>query len=59
MVAQRLYESGFITYMRTDSTRLSDDAKKLAKEYITSNYGKEYTGGKVTLEPFESFVIEI
>ena len=42
MVAQRLYESGFITYMRTDSTRLSDDAKKLAKEYITSNYGKEY-----------------
>jgi len=42
MVAQRLYEAGFITYMRTDSTRLSDDAKKLAKEYITSNYGKTY-----------------
>ena len=42
MVAQKLYESGFITYMRTDSTRLSDDAKILAKEYITSNYGKKY-----------------
>lgn len=42
MVAQRLYEAGFITYMRTDSTRLSDDAKALAKEYITSNYGKNY-----------------
>lgn len=42
MVAQKLYEAGFITYMRTDSTRLSDDAKELAKEYITSNYGKNY-----------------
>lgn len=42
MVAQKLYEAGFITYMRTDSTRLSDDAKFLAKEYITSNYGKNY-----------------
>ena len=42
MVAQKLYESGYITYMRTDSTRLSDDAKKLAKEYIIENYGKKY-----------------
>lgn len=42
MVAQRLYESGYITYMRTDSTRLSDDAKKMAKEYIVSNFGKNY-----------------
>ena len=42
MVAQKLYESGYITYMRTDSTRLSDDAKKMAKEYIVSNFGKNY-----------------
>lgn len=42
MIAQRLYEAGFITYMRTDSTRLSDDAKKMAKEYITEKFGKEY-----------------
>ena len=42
MIAQRLYEAGFITYMRTDSTRLSDDAKKMAKEYITDKFGKEY-----------------
>lgn len=42
MVAQRLYEAGYITYMRTDSTRLSDDAKKMAKEYITENFGKNY-----------------
>lgn len=42
MVAQKLYEAGYITYMRTDSTRLSDDAKKMAKEYITSKFGKNY-----------------
>lgn len=42
MVAQRLYESGFITYMRTDSTRLSDDAKKMAKDYIEKSFGKNY-----------------
>lgn len=42
MVAQRLYESGYITYMRTDSTRISDDARKMAKEYIEGNFGKNY-----------------
>jgi DNA topoisomerase-1 len=42
MVAQKLYESGYITYMRTDSTRLSEDAKELAKEYIIDNFGKKY-----------------
>ena len=42
MVAQRLYESGYITYMRTDSTRISDDAKKMAKDYIISKYGDDY-----------------
>ena len=42
MVAQRLYEHGFITYMRTDSTRLSEDAKNMAKKYITDTFGKNY-----------------
>lgn len=42
MVAQRLYESGYITYMRTDSTRLSDDAIKMAKSYIIGEFGKNY-----------------
>ncbi len=42
MIAQKLYEAGHITYMRTDSTRLSEDAKKMAKSYIVSNYGNNY-----------------
>lgn len=41
-VAQNLYESGKITYMRTDSVNLSDTALKMAKEEITRSYGKEY-----------------
>lgn len=42
-VAQRLYEAGLITYMRTDSLNLSDDAKKEAAEEITSYYGPSYS----------------
>ena len=43
VVAQRLYEAGLITYMRTDSVSLSDDAKKEAQEEIMSSYGKEFS----------------
>lgn len=42
MIAQGLYEAGYITYMRTDSTRVSDDAIKMAKAYICKNYGENY-----------------
>ncbi|HVA97555.1 MAG TPA: type I DNA topoisomerase [Bacteroidia bacterium] len=42
MVAQRLYEAGKITYMRTDSVNLSDTAIEQATEEITSAYGKNY-----------------
>ena len=42
VVAQRLYESGNITYMRTDSVNLSDTALNQAKEAITENYGAKY-----------------
>jgi DNA topoisomerase-1 len=42
LVAQRLYESGKITYMRTDSVNLSETAMNQAKEAITTNYGKKY-----------------
>ncbi len=43
MVAQRLYEAGLITYMRTDSVNLSSEAMTNAQEEITSSYGAEYS----------------
>ncbi len=42
-LAQRLYESGHITYMRTDSTTLSSLALEMANNYIVNNFGKEYS----------------
>ncbi len=54
-IAQQLYEGvditgegtvGLITYMRTDSLRLSDEATAAAKEFILGRYGKEYYPGK-------------
>ncbi|MDD2489059.1 MAG: type I DNA topoisomerase [Bacteroidales bacterium] len=42
MVAQQLYEAGYITYMRTDSVNLSQMALTLAEEEITNSFGKEY-----------------
>ena len=49
-VAQKLYEGialkdetvGLITYMRTDSTRISDDAQSAAKDFILANFGEKY-----------------
>jgi DNA topoisomerase-1 len=41
-VAQRLYEQGLITYMRTDSVNLSPEALTAAQEAITAQYGEEY-----------------
>jgi DNA topoisomerase-1 len=42
MMAQRLYEAGYITYMRTDSTNLSKEAVEACREYILDSYGKKY-----------------
>lgn len=41
-IAQQLYENGFITYMRTDSTSLSDEALKGARGFVTREYGLDY-----------------
>ncbi|RQM96739.1 DNA topoisomerase I [Staphylococcus warneri] len=55
MIAQQLYEGidlkrqgtvGLITYMRTDSTRISDQAKSEAKNYIIDKYGNEYVSNR-------------
>ena len=42
-IAQRLYEAGLITYMRTDSVNLSDDAKNAAKNEILNSFGNNYS----------------
>ncbi|MBQ9936067.1 MAG: type I DNA topoisomerase [Lachnospiraceae bacterium] len=55
-VAQQLYEGvdikgkgtiGLISYLRTDSTRISEEAARSAKDYITSTFGDAYVGGMV------------
>ncbi|KEA53625.1 DNA topoisomerase I [Mangrovibacter sp. MFB070] len=45
MLAQRLYEAGHITYMRTDSTNLSQDAVNMVRGYIEDNFGSQYLPG--------------
>ncbi len=54
-VAQQLYEGvdigkgqmvGLITYLRTDSTRVSEEARTMAAEFIKANYGEEYLAGE-------------
>ncbi len=42
IVAQRLYENGHITYMRTDSVNLSNQSLNSAQKYITDAYGTKY-----------------
>ena len=55
-IAQELYEGvkikgrgtiGIISYIRTDSTRISEEARASAKDFIFENYGEEYYGGNV------------
>ncbi len=45
--AQKLYESGLVTYIRTDSVRVADTARSAAAEYIKERYGDEYAYGGV------------
>ena len=43
VIAQKLYEAGYITYMRTDSVNLSQDAINMARNVILKNYGEKYS----------------
>ena len=49
MLAQRLYEAGHITYMRTDSTNLSQDAIAMARGYVSENFGDKYLPKEATV----------
>ena len=63
MLAQQLYEGidlgkkegtvGLITYMRTDSTRISETAKTEAHEYIKNEFGAEYISTKIAEKAIE------
>ena len=46
MMAQQLYEAGYITYMRTDSTHLSGDAITMCRKFIGDNFGADYLPDK-------------
>ena len=45
-IAQKLYEAGHITYMRTDKAVIAEDAVTVIKEWIQANYGEEFVGQK-------------
>lgn len=49
MMAQRLYEAGYITYMRTDSTNLSGDAVEMVRNFIDGEYGAKYLPEKANV----------
>jgi DNA topoisomerase-1 len=49
MMAQRLYEAGYITYMRTDSTHLSNDSIAMCRSYIENSFGGKYLTEKAML----------
>ena len=49
MLAQRLYEAGYITYMRTDSTNLSIDAIMTCRKLILDQYGEKYLPQNLSL----------
>ncbi|TLV03122.1 type I DNA topoisomerase [Dyadobacter luticola] len=53
-VAQRLYEAGKISYMRTDSTNLSEEALEKARQQITGEYGQEYFNRRIFKTKSES-----
>ncbi|MDH4581743.1 type I DNA topoisomerase [Pseudomonas sp. BN415] len=49
MMAQRLYEAGYITYMRTDSTNLSADAISMVRGFIEGEFGQKYLPAKANV----------
>ena len=49
VVAQKLYEQGFITYMRTDSTHLSSEALNASRKFIESSFGNDFLSEKTNI----------
>ncbi len=49
VIAQKLYEQGFITYMRTDSTHLSSEALNASRKFIESSFGNDFLSEKTNI----------
>ncbi|MEE1378627.1 MAG: type I DNA topoisomerase [Oribacterium sp.] len=50
-LAQTLYEDGYITYLRTDSTRIADEADAAARSFIAAHFGEHYVNGGSGVQP--------
>lgn len=50
-LAQTLYEDGYITYLRTDSTRIADEADAAARSFIAAQFGENYVNGGSGAQP--------
>lgn len=50
-LAQTLYEDGYITYLRTDSTRIADEADAAARNFIAAQFGEHYVNGGSGAQP--------
>lgn len=50
-LAQTLYEDGYITYLRTDSTRIADEADAAARSFIAAQFGEHYVNGGFGSQP--------
>lgn len=50
-LAQTLYEDGYITYLRTDSTRIAEEADAAARTYISAAFGASYVSGGTDMKP--------
>ncbi|MEK7091847.1 MAG: DNA topoisomerase, partial [Patescibacteria group bacterium] len=57
-VAQGLYEEGYITYHRTDSTNIADEAAVMSKDFIVNSYGREYALDKPRIYKTKSKVAQ-
>ena len=58
-LAQTLYEDGYITYLRTDSTRIADEADAAARSFIAAQFGEHYVNGGSGAQPKSQAEVKI
>ena len=58
-LAQTLYEDGYITYLRTDSTRIADEADAAARSFIAAQFGEHYVNGGSGVQPKSQAEVKI